>query len=100
MTDQTSAEAETKDSIVADLATGGAPASGGADGKPADAALHQIVVIGGGAAGLELATRLGDTLGRSRKRRATIALVDRARSHLWKPLLHARAAGTLDVDEY
>src|ERR687885_675436 len=98
MTDQTTAEA--KDSIVADLATEGAPASGAAHEKPADAALHKVVVIGGGAAGLELATRLGDTLGRSRKRRATIALVDRARSHLWKPLLHEVAAGSMDVDEH
>jgi len=102
MTDQTTAEAQTKakDSIAADLATRSAAASGEADGKPVDAALHKIVMIGGGAAGLELATRLGDTLGRSRKRRATIALVDRARSHLWKPLLHEVAAGSMDVDEH
>ena len=48
--------------------------------------LHRIVVVRGGAGGLELATRLGDRLGR--RRRADIALVEKARTHLWKPLLH------------
>jgi NADH:ubiquinone reductase (H+-translocating) len=60
--------------------------------------LHRIVVVGGGAAGLELATRLGDRVGR--RRRAAIALVDCARTHLWKPLLHEVAAGSLDPGEY
>jgi NADH dehydrogenase len=55
---------------------------------------HRIVIVGGGAAGLELATRLGNTLGKSG--RAHITLVERARTHLWKPLLHAVAAGSLD----
>jgi len=55
---------------------------------------HRIVVVGGGAAGLELATRLGDTHGRAG--RASVTLVERARTHLWKPLLHAVAAGSLD----
>ncbi len=59
---------------------------------------HRIVVVGGGAGGLELATRLGDTLGRRGSARVT--LVDRARSHLWKPLLHEVAAGSLDVDDH
>jgi len=60
----------------------------------AAAGLHRIVVIGGGAAGLELVTRLGETLGR--RKRAHIALVERGRTHLWKPLLHAVAAGSID----
>lgn len=60
--------------------------------------LHQIVIVGGGAGGLELATRLGDTLGR--KKRAEITLIDRARTHLWKPLLHQAAAGSLDIDDH
>ena len=59
-----------------------------------DAALHRIVVVGGGAAGLELVTRLGDRLGR--RARASVTLVECARTHLWKPLLHAVAAGSLD----
>jgi NADH:ubiquinone reductase (H+-translocating) len=60
--------------------------------------LHRIVVVGGGAAGLELVTRLGDRLGR--RRRASITLVECARTHLWKPLLHAVAAGSIDPGEY
>jgi NADH dehydrogenase len=56
--------------------------------------LHHIVVVGGGAAGLQLATGLGDGLGR--RGRAEITLVERARTHLWKPLLHAVAAGSMD----
>jgi NADH dehydrogenase len=59
---------------------------------------HRIVVVGGGAAGLELATRLGDRLGR--RSRATVTLVECARTHLWKPLLHEVAAGSLDPGEY
>lgn len=54
---------------------------------------HHIVVVGGGAAGLELATKLGDTLGA--RGRARITLVDRSRTHIWKPLLHSIAAGSL-----
>jgi len=60
--------------------------------------MHQIVIVGGGAGGLELATRLGDTLGR--KGRARVTLVDRARTHLWKPLLHEFAAGSMDLDHH
>jgi NADH dehydrogenase len=60
--------------------------------------LHRIVVVGGGAAGLELVTKLGDRVGRSG--RASITLAECARTHLWKPLLHAVAAGSLDPGEY
>ncbi|WP_306767837.1 NAD(P)/FAD-dependent oxidoreductase [Martelella alba] len=56
--------------------------------------LKKIIIIGGGAGGLELATRLGNRLGR--KGRAEITLVDRNHSHLWKPLLHEVATGSLD----
>jgi len=55
---------------------------------------HRIVVVGGGAGGLELATRLGDTLGKRGK--ADVTLIDKARTHLWKPLLHEVAAGSMD----
>ncbi|MBR0656891.1 NAD(P)/FAD-dependent oxidoreductase [Plastoroseomonas arctica] len=55
---------------------------------------HRIVIVGGGAAGLELATRLGNRYGRGT--RASVTLVERARTHLWKPLLHSVAAGSLD----
>ncbi len=53
----------------------------------------QIVVVGGGAAGLGLARKLGKRYGRARH---DIILVDRNRSHIWKPLLHEVAAGSLD----
>ncbi|MCG3724178.1 NAD(P)/FAD-dependent oxidoreductase [Vibrio cincinnatiensis] len=56
--------------------------------------MTRIIVVGGGAGGLELATKLGRTLGR--KNRANITLVDRKSSHLWKPLLHEVATGSLD----
>jgi NADH dehydrogenase len=57
---------------------------------------HRVVIVGGGAGGLPLATRLGDTLGRSGQ--AMVTLVDRCASHLWKPLLHEVAAGRVDAD--
>lgn len=56
--------------------------------------LKRIVIVGGGAGGLELATQLGKKLGRRKK--AKITLVDRNHSHLWKPLLHEVATGSLD----
>ncbi|MCA1175308.1 MULTISPECIES: NAD(P)/FAD-dependent oxidoreductase [unclassified Pantoea] len=56
--------------------------------------MEKIVIIGGGAGGLELATQLGHKLGRSKK--AEIILVDRNHSHLWKPLLHEVATGSMD----
>lgn len=59
-------------------------------------ALPRIIIVGGGAGGLELATQLGRKLGKSG--RAAITLVDRNPTHIWKPLLHEVATGTLDVD--
>lgn len=59
---------------------------------------HHVVIVGGGAGGLELATRLGDKLGR--KGKAMITLVDKAQTHLWKPLLHEVAAGSMDLDDH
>ncbi|HBD40006.1 MAG TPA: FAD-dependent oxidoreductase, partial [Cupriavidus sp.] len=47
---------------------------------------HRIIVVGGGAGGLELVTRLGDKLGKSGT--AQVTLVDRSPTHIWKPLLH------------
>jgi len=58
--------------------------------------LHHIVVVGGGAGGLELATRLGNKLGKKRKARVT--LVDAGLTHVWKPLLHEVASGSLDAN--
>src|ERR1700691_5480975 len=57
-----------------------------------------IVIVGGGAGGLELATRLGDGIGKAGS--ARITLVDRASTHLWKPLLHEVAAGSMDSNAH
>jgi NADH dehydrogenase len=55
----------------------------------------QIVVVGGGAGGLELVRRLGAKFGR---RHHDIILLERNRTHIWKPLLHEVAAGSLDAN--
>ncbi|MDB5939693.1 MAG: dehydrogenase [Polaromonas sp.] len=57
--------------------------------------MHRIIIVGGGAGGLALATRLGRKIGR--RGRAAITLVDAARTHVWKPLLHQLAAGSFDT---
>ena len=54
---------------------------------------HHIVIVGGGAGGLVLATKLGNRLGR--RGRAQITLIDNALTHIWKPLLHEVAVGTM-----
>lgn len=61
--------------------------------------MKKIVIVGGGAGGLELATKLGDTFGR--RGQAEVHLVDANNTHLWKPLLHEVATGSLDsgIDE-
>lgn len=56
--------------------------------------MQKIIIIGGGAGGLELATNLGDKLGKTEK--AQITLIDKNSYHLWKPLLHEVATGVLD----
>jgi hypothetical protein len=58
---------------------------------------HRIVIVGGGAGGLELATRLGKTLGK--RGTASVMLVDANLTHIWKPLLHEVAAGSLNSSE-
>jgi NADH dehydrogenase len=57
---------------------------------------HRVVIVGGGAGGLPLATRLGDRYGR--KGPVLVTLVDRQATHVWKPLLHEVAAGRMDAD--
>jgi NADH dehydrogenase len=54
----------------------------------------EIVIVGGGAGGLELACKLGRKLGPSK-----VALVDSRLYHIWKPSLHEVAAGTLDIHQ-
>ena len=65
---------------------------------PQPGALHRIVIVGGGAGGLELATRLGDKLGKGNK--AHVTLIEKARTHFWKPHLHEIAAGSMDIGVY
>ncbi|MEO6565364.1 MAG: NAD(P)/FAD-dependent oxidoreductase [Casimicrobiaceae bacterium] len=59
---------------------------------------HRIVIVGGGAGGLPLATTLGDRYGR--KGGVQVTLVDRHATHVWKPLLHEVAAGRMDADAH
>jgi NADH dehydrogenase len=59
--------------------------------------IHRVVIVGGGAGGLELATKLGNTLGK--KKIAEIILIDAKKTHVWKPLLHEIAAGSLNPDK-
>lgn len=53
-----------------------------------------IVVVGGGAGGLELVSKLGRKLGPGQ-----VTLVDCRLTHIWKPSLHEVAAGTLDIHQ-
>ncbi|MGB1220920.1 MAG: NAD(P)/FAD-dependent oxidoreductase [Alcanivoracaceae bacterium] len=56
----------------------------------------RIVIVGGGAGGLPLATLLGRKLGKGG--RADIALVDANSIHIWKPRYHEVATGAIDAD--
>ena len=56
----------------------------------------KIVVVGGGAGGLPLVTKLGRSLGKRGK--ADITLVDSSASHIWKPRFHEVATGAIDSD--
>jgi NADH dehydrogenase len=61
--------------------------------------VHQIVIVGGGAGGLELATKLGDRFASCKglAKKVNIILVDKNRTHIWKPKLHEVAAGIMDL---
>ncbi len=76
----------------------GAPGDGTQASAPGAGAPHRIVIVGGGAGGLELATRLGDTLGRRGK--AEITLIEKTRTHVWKPKLHQIASGSMDMSAH
>lgn len=56
---------------------------------------HRLVVVGGGIAGLDLATQLAGRV--TAKGRLQVTLVDRESAHVWKPMLHTFAAGTQNV---
>ena len=54
----------------------------------------RVVIVGGGAGGLELAARLGRRHGPQ-----AVTLIDSLPYHIWKPSLHEVAAGTLDIHQ-
>ena len=56
--------------------------------------LSSILIVGGGAGGLELACKLGRKFGPDR-----VTLIDAKMYHIWKPSLHEVAAGTLDIHQ-
>ena len=61
--------------------------------------VHKVVIVGGGAGGLELATKLGNRYGSSKSgsQKISVTLVDKNRTHIWKPKLHEVAAGIMDL---
>jgi NADH dehydrogenase len=60
--------------------------------------MHKIVIVGGGAGGLELATRLGKAYRRDKG--VSVTLVDKNRTHIWKPKLHEIASGSMDFGDH
>ncbi|KAF3996195.1 FAD-dependent oxidoreductase [Glaciimonas immobilis] len=58
------------------------------------ASSQEVVIVGGGAGGLELACKLGRKLGHGH-----VTLIDRTLFHIWKPSLHEVAAGTRDIHQ-
>ena len=67
---------------------------------PAPSKPYQLVVVGGGVAGIEIATSLGRKWRHARRRGQAapeITLVDADFAHVWKPILHTIAAGTRDI---
>ena len=54
--------------------------------------MQRIVIVGGGIAGVVVATHMGRR--NARRHDADIVLVDRNPAHVWKPMLHTFAAGT------
>ena len=62
-------------------------------GRSSEEALHRVVVVGGGAAGMELVTQLGDRLGRraaADHHNAMQRLLARAPAHTWNPFRSRR----------
>ena len=57
-------------------------------------ASQRLIIVGGGAGGLELAAKLGRRFGPE-----VVTLIDSRPFHIWKPSLHEAAAGTLDIHQ-
>ena len=56
--------------------------------------MSRIVIVGGGAAGIELSTLLKKTI----RKEDEVILIEPETHHFWKPRLHEIAAGTFDSD--
>lgn len=56
----------------------------------------RIVVVGGGAGGLELVVKLARKFRRDKS--TEVVLVDKNPTHIWKPLLHEVATGSMNSD--
>jgi len=56
---------------------------------------HELVIIGGGVAGLDIATHLART--KVGGQPIEVTLVDKEAAYVWKPMLHTIAAGTSDA---
>lgn len=54
----------------------------------------RIVIVGGGAGGLELVVKLGRRFRRNKN--VEVLLIDKNPTHIWKPLLHEVATGSMN----
>lgn len=57
--------------------------------------MKKILIVGGGAGGLELAV----SMSKKYKNQFKIILIDKEKTHIWKPHLHEVAAGSLDSNQ-
>ncbi len=79
---------------VEDNAGGSLPAALAPQRRQITSQKERIVVVGGGAGGLELVVRLAKKL--KRDRNVDVVLIDKNPSHIWKPLFHEVATGSMN----